>query len=124
MKQGAVNQGTVNQGAVLTGAAKQERKSPPKDLTEVTQFLVERAKKEFPERTVAAVLPITPDASLRRYYRISFAPDNNGLRTSVVAMLFDAVSSPEATGSSIESDEAYVELSKFFQREGVAVPGL
>lgn len=77
-----------------------------------------------PQGCVRAISPLTPDASLRRYFRVHFAPDNSG-PDSVVAMVFDSVRSPEAGGEQhVTSDEAYVELSKFFVRNSISVPSL
>lgn len=94
--------------------------------------------------SVEAILPMTPDASLRRYFRVkllspsSVAHSNEQLLSSgvvgdsferlpesVVAMKFDSVACPEAGGGvTVDSDFAYVELSKFFAAHQVAVPRL
>jgi aminoglycoside/choline kinase family phosphotransferase len=66
------------------------------------------------------ITPLTPDASLRRYFRVTFEDG-----TSVLAMHFDSLACPEfGSGPKIDSDRAYVELSKFFEARQVAVPRL
>lgn len=72
---------------------------------------------------VDAIVPLTPDASLRRYFRVQLtAPE--GI-PSLVVMKFDSVACPEAAGGIVvDSDYAYVELSKFFSAHDVAVPSL
>ena len=75
-----------------------------------------------PAAVVSGISPITPDASLRRYYRLSLqmAPAK-----TVVAMVFDSVACPEHDGgTAVTSDLAYVELSRFFSTYQVAVPEL
>lgn len=93
----------------------------------------------IPERTVLEISQLTPDASLRRYFRVTLAPVGSVTTAgttsaegvlpeqiiSFVAMFFDSVASPEASGgNSVDADDAYVELSRFFSRNGVAVPAL
>ncbi len=69
---------------------------------------------------VKSIIPMTPDASLRRYFRVHFSDSS-----SVVVMKFDSVACPEAGGGIVvNSDLAYVELSRFFSAHHVAVPEL
>ena len=74
-----------------------------------------------PDARISAVEPITPDASLRRYYRLQL--QGAGVRTAV-AMVFDSLASPEssANAAAVRSDEAYLGLSRFLAAHGVAVP--
>ena len=75
-----------------------------------------------PTAGCASITQLTPDASLRRYFRIKH---NCGDIKSSVAMIFDSVSSPEHDGScSTASDAAYVELTDFFTRHSISVPML
>ncbi|MCB0324715.1 MAG: phosphotransferase, partial [Bdellovibrionales bacterium] len=68
------------------------------------------------------VSPLTPDASLRRYYRLGLS---GAPVAHLVAMVFDSVASPEHSGvGAVGSDQAYVELTRFFRAHGVAVPEL
>ena len=72
---------------------------------------------------VAAIVPLTPDASLRRYFRVQLSRQTD--RSTIVVMKFDSVACPEAAGGIVvDSDYAYVELSKFFADHQVAVPQL
>jgi len=65
---------------------------------------------------------LTPDASLRRYFRVRLEGFPHG---SLLCMWFDSVQSPEAAGASVQrSDDAYVELSHFFTEHKFAVPEL
>jgi len=72
--------------------------------------------------TIAAIQPLTPDASLRRYFRVRLnntAPNQN----TIIAMIFDSVVPPEVgKGRVVNSDESYISLSQFFKTNGVAVP--
>lgn len=108
---------------------------PPRSLEGVRNFLEQQLAHHLPEAVVSEVMPITPDASLRRYYRVNFkqavlipalgeGPEVGASVSTAVAMIFDAVASPEATGNSIGSDESYVSLSAFFRANNVAVPAL
>lgn len=81
---------------------------------------------------IREISAMTPDASLRRYYRVRFerpvmlAGARSGTGDaieSVVAMVFDSVASPEAGGEvQVRADDAFVELGRFFSAQGVAVP--
>jgi N-acetylmuramate 1-kinase len=72
-----------------------------------------------PHTKITSISALTPDASARRYYRISLedAP------RSVIAMVYLSVACPEASGSKqVNSDDAYVELTEFFRERSVPVP--
>jgi N-acetylmuramate 1-kinase len=71
-------------------------------------------------RDLESVEALTPDASLRRYFRLSF-PD----RSSIIGCIFDSLAVPEATGgSSLNSFEATLALAHFFNAHGIPVPAL
>ena len=93
-----------------------------KDVAELLKAVLARWDKHV---SAADITTITPDASLRRYYRVHLAPDGASKHASIVAMVFDSVACPEVGGGvSVTSDEAYVELTAFFQSHGIAVPTL
>ncbi|MCB0345359.1 MAG: phosphotransferase [Bdellovibrionales bacterium] len=65
---------------------------------------------------------IAPDASLRRYYRLHL---KGGEVDRLVAMVFDSVTPAEAgDGPVINSNTAYVELTRYFENNGWPVPQL
>ncbi len=71
---------------------------------------------------VQRIDPVTPDASLRRYFRITLRAAEP---SSVVAMIFDSVACPEYdVGQAVRTDDACVELTRFFRSYGIAVPEL
>jgi len=70
------------------------------------------------------ISPLTPDASLRSYYRVH-ARATAVVPPSVLAMVFHSLAVPESTGKvSVNSFDAYVELTKFLRRNGIAVPAI
>ncbi len=72
-----------------------------------------------PQAVIEAIKQITPDASLRRYFRIFLKNE----KKTLVAMHFDSLASPEASGrNSITSDLAFVELAEFLGNNKIAVP--
>lgn len=74
---------------------------------------------------VESITQITPDASARRYYRISLKPPYPQNKKSIVAMIFDSVACPEVGGNVvIASDESYVELTHFLASSKIPVPEL
>lgn len=78
---------------------------------------------------ISQIIPLTSDASLRRYFRIKFVdplPSGNGeLARSAVAMYFDSTTAAEVGGGmAMSSDEAYVQLTAFFSLHGLRVPQL
>lgn len=85
-----------------------------------------------PELADSKISPITPDASLRRYYRLKFPkPIDNlllpkrGVTHAAVAMVFDSIAGAEVGGGvKINTDEACVKLTPFFLEHGVRVPNL
>ena len=69
-------------------------------------------------RVVSSIEPLTPDASLRRYFRVTA-----GGGTTIIASIFDSIASPEAGGaSSVNSFDASIQLGRFFHKNGVPVP--
>src|SRR5690606_33732825 len=72
---------------------------------------------------IESIAALTPDASLRRYFRVHLEP-RSGRPSSIVVMVFDSVASPEASGGGTapSSDEAYVRLAAFFRAHDVRVP--
>lgn len=102
------------------------------DCTESVRIeAVRRVVKEWqPSAIINRVEPLTPDASLRRYFRVhlDFALTTRDLNKevrTVVAMYFDSVLPPEAGGpSQVPSDQSYVELSRLFAGSGVSIPVL
>ncbi len=95
-----------------------------KSAADITAHIVEAVRGWRPEVSVRGVVPLTPDASLRRYFRIDLA-GGEAPPQSAVAMWFDSTVSPEASGGSvIGADESYVLLTEYFQLAGVAVPKL
>ncbi len=76
---------------------------------------------------IVSITPLTPDASLRRYFRVIFEEGSyiiDGLVVgSAIGVFYDSVASPEAEGGvAIDADDAYVELTKFFLSHGISVP--
>ncbi len=87
------------------------------------------AQKWDPDLSVNDIQPLTQDASLRRYFRLTLSalPSFQKITfpKTIVAMKFDSVACPESIGGEvIDSDVAYVELSHVFQASGVSVPHL
>ena len=85
-------------------------------------------KKEFselvaewnPSLEIGEVLEMTPDASQRRYFRLSLSDG-----TTAVVMKFDSLSSAEIDGAeNLTPDMACVEGTKFFLNQGIPVPKL
>lgn len=80
-----------------------------------------------PDAKVTAIHPLTPDMSLRRYFRLegNFSlPETSGVDT-MLAMLFDSVASPEVgLGESKDSDLAYLELTELLGGVRVRVPAV
>lgn len=87
-----------------------------------TKIMLEEVTAQWqPDAKIDRIDVIAPDASLRRYYRIVFA----GAAKPVVAMVFDSNKPAEVgAGPSVNSDEAYVELTKYFLENGWPVPEL
>jgi len=74
------------------------------------------------QATLASIVPLTPDASLRRYFRLNL---KNESPSTAVVMWFDSTTSPEASGAApVAADDAYVALTLFFRKAGVSVPEL
>lgn len=78
---------------------------------------------------IAKILPLTPDASARRYFRIQFSsPLELGGATkadSAIAMIFLSTAPAETGGAAgIPSDVTYVELTTLFSKAAVPVPQL
>ncbi|MCB0358644.1 MAG: phosphotransferase, partial [Bdellovibrionales bacterium] len=73
-----------------------------------------------PGEVVERIETITPDASLRRFYRL-YLPDR-----TVVAMMFDSTASAEVGGQGPQqtADAAYIELTTYFRALGWPVPEL
>lgn len=72
-------------------------------------------------RSIARVVPLTPDASLRRYFRVSLT----GAPRPLVVMVFDSLAVPEAVGANpVNSFDSYVSLTRFFSDHGIRVPEL
>ncbi len=70
--------------------------------------------------TLVSLVPLTPDASTRRYYRATFAANEP---KTVVAVFYDSVASPEYEGVvQVNADRAYVELTRLLASHGVRVP--
>jgi aminoglycoside/choline kinase family phosphotransferase len=92
-----------------------------------TQTLLNKAVSDWSKRQgkqfdIEKIEAITPDASMRRYYRLLLADNSLGLRT-VVSMVFDSVKAAEVGGgSSINADQAYLQLTEFYRNAGFAVP--
>lgn len=92
-------------------------------VNERDRLLLERVLKQWNSVLPSLVIePMTPDASLRRYFRV-----HTGLheRPSLVAVVYDSLAVPEANGGvTINSFDAFVELTRFFKARDVAVPDL
>ncbi len=75
---------------------------------------------------VVGVKTITPDASMRRYYRLELGKCRPIEADSAVLMVFDSLSSGESGGAvkSIGMDQAYVELSEYFFKKSIPIPKL
>ncbi len=68
--------------------------------------------------TPLSITPLTPDASLRRYFRVSLLDGR-----TIIAMYFDSLAVPEAVGGvNVNSFDSYSILTNFFLPHGVAVP--
>ncbi|MCC6953505.1 MAG: phosphotransferase [Deltaproteobacteria bacterium] len=75
-----------------------------------------------PARKDCLVLGMTPDASLRRYFRVRW---DSGRPASALAMVFLSLAVPEAVGKhAVNSYDSYVQLTHFLSRHGVSVPTL
>lgn len=73
---------------------------------------------------VLSLTELTPDASLRSYYRLTL---QNGWRPSVLAMVFHSTRCPEYEsspnqGKKIGADETFAQLSTYFRAGGLPVP--
>ena len=91
----------------------------PADVENLLAEIVARWSTEIKIENISA---LTPDASLRRYYRINL---RGAAHPTAVAMVFDSVASPEHDGGcSVTADVASVELGRFFGSHGVSVPEL
>ncbi len=73
-----------------------------------------------------AIEVMTPDASLRRYFRIRLPQTANvQCPASVVCMIFDSTKNPEHSGScDVPADDAYVALTRMYRENRVQVPEL
>jgi hypothetical protein len=73
---------------------------------------------------VTGIESITPDASLRRYFRLGLGKRRPIIESSAILMVFDSLQSPESGGaySSVGADQAYLELTQFLAAAGVPVP--
>ncbi len=90
-------------------------------MTERAQATVLNSVRRWnPAAEVLGIHALTPDASLRRYFRVTLGNPKD----SIVAMVFDSVLSAEAGGRSVTSDRSYVELTRFFSVYGIRVPEL
>ena len=89
------------------------------DLENIPAVVKEALELWRPDRTTESVVALTPDASLRTYYRATYTDD------TAVVMLFHSLACPEYEGKvKLPSDESYVLLSEFLSRHGVPVPEL
>ena len=65
---------------------------------------------------------MTPDASLRRYFRVRLS---EGPANTALAMVFDSIACAEHSGGvSVTTDQAYVSLSEYLSARGILVPEL
>ena len=83
--------------------------------------LRETVQQWMPGAEVEKIVPLTPDASLRRYFRLFL---RGGVRpATVVASIFDSVACPEAAGACpVNSFDACVLLTERLEAAGVSVP--
>lgn len=89
-----------------------------KTSVEIEQLLVSWKS----EARLKNIVALTPDASLRRYYRVQIETPA-GLPLSIVAMIFDSVVCPEAGGqANLPSDQAYLLIAELFRNHQVRVP--
>ncbi|MCC6219608.1 MAG: phosphotransferase [Deltaproteobacteria bacterium] len=73
---------------------------------------------------VVGISPLTPDASLRRYFRIALE-GSECVPQTIVAMVFDSLKCAEVDGGEVlNCDEAYVRLTELLRENSVAVPEL
>jgi hypothetical protein len=73
------------------------------------------------------ITPMTPDASLRRYFRVHLPSVNaaGDLPTSLLCMIFDSTKNPEHSGDcDVPADDAYVALTELYRLSDVKVPEL
>jgi aminoglycoside/choline kinase family phosphotransferase len=105
-----------------------------KKLYDTVERLLSESKLT-PPLSLKSLKMMTPDASMRRYYRatvVEIPPANPSekisapnLQKTLVVMKFLSVSNPEAGGGeNVAADEACVILSNFFQEKEIAVPQL
>ncbi len=103
------------------------------DLASIEARLREIVSCWQPKGEIDRIAPLTPDASARRYFRITFRrPIETSLsagRTaqirSTVAMVFLSTAPAETGGGlALPSDQTYVELTSLFESAGLAVPAL
>jgi aminoglycoside/choline kinase family phosphotransferase len=89
---------------------------------ESTQFLHQLVGEWRPERSVKSIAPLTPDASLRRYFRIVLDGGE-----SYIGVIYDSVAAPEvggAEGARVNSFDAFVLVTERLQASGIPVPRL
>jgi aminoglycoside/choline kinase family phosphotransferase len=73
------------------------------------------------EAELIEVYQLTPDASLRRYYRVRYAEGEE--EKSVIATIFDSVDSPEAGGNAtLNSFDSVLQVNRFLREGGIPVP--
>lgn len=90
-----------------------------KNLQRVLENIVKDWKQDA---KIASIEIITPDASLRRYYRLHLQDADI---SNCVAMVFDSKASPEVGGEQGKlCDEAWVELQLFLSTQKISVPDL
>ncbi|MBL7663160.1 phosphotransferase [bacterium] len=85
--------------------------------------LLEQVKNWNKAAELQSIQTITPDASLRRYYRLELS--GAGPTKTIVAMVFDSVKAAEAEGGQTYlADQAYCELAELFYRANIPVAEL
>ncbi|MCC6932074.1 MAG: phosphotransferase [Deltaproteobacteria bacterium] len=87
-----------------------------------TDDIIHRFFEWQPQAKIASILPLTPDSSMRRYFRISLSVQIKAIKSNtVVAMVFDSLTQPESGGPTVEPNVSCVQLGRLFTKMGYPV---
>lgn len=76
-----------------------------------------------PDHVNVDIAELTPDCSLRRYYRVSYTGPEELMGRSVIAVIYDSTAPAESeTSNPVPTDLAFVQLQELFAGNGVNVP--
>ncbi len=93
---------------------------------ETTNRINQALTRSFPgENLPSSITQIAGDLSPRRYFRLFFEAENSIRSKTLLAMVFDSTTPPEAESKILRtSDQAYIELTEFFFKNSIPVPKL